>query len=76
MENNEYPIVTNVKLEDLPSVITKTFNRISEIENKLKNAENNAKTAEKSANEAKQKSIATQVLLRIRTKQQHNISPM
>lgn len=56
MENNEYPIVTNVKLEDLPSVITKTFNRISEIENKLKNAENNAKTAEKSANEAKQKS--------------------
>jgi hypothetical protein len=55
MENNEYPIVTNVKLEDLPSVITKTFNRISESENKLKNAENKAKIAEESANEAEQK---------------------
>ncbi len=62
MENNEYPIVANVNLEDLPSVVTEACNRIPKIGKQVEIAVNKAKIAEKSANEAKQKSAGWSLL--------------
>lgn len=54
MENNNLP--ANVRPEDLPSVITQTFNGIENIDKKVLDSENKAKNAQESAKEAKSKS--------------------
>lgn len=53
MENDNLP--AQVRLEDLPSEITKTFNGIADIEKKVKETEAKAKNAQESANKAKNK---------------------
>ena len=56
MENNNYLPVLNIKLEDLPSIISKTVNNLTTIDDKIKQSEEKAIIAADTAKIAKSKS--------------------